>query len=81
MATRTLDVINKLFGLNIQVYLEEKHKGKERGKLTKDNSNRGVIPIVHDGNIHFNWLKSIEIEEDKKISLLLQVKKRIYPYQ
>jgi serine/threonine protein kinase len=56
----TIDVINKLFGLNIQVYLCS-HKQDNQLKLVNKMEPGECIPILHNGVNHFLTLEIFEI--------------------
>ncbi|MFY7697263.1 MAG: hypothetical protein ACOVQX_00275 [Legionella sp.] len=60
ISTTTIDIINELFQLNIQIYLPET---STQNKLLLVNRKKieNAIPIFHDGINHFSQLKTINI--------------------
>ena len=57
-ATTTLDVINKLFGLNIQIYMQNANQNYL--ELINPNQVGTGIHIFHDGINHFSQLRVVE---------------------
>jgi len=61
-----MDVINRLFDLDIQVYLPSSHSSKKLTRLNRDHHNaQKTITVFHDGYNHFQGMLFNNLDEEK----------------